>query len=66
MFIANIFGGESLMIVGLVVLLLFGGKKIPELFRGVGQGVGELKKGLGEGGAASPHTEDQEESVATK
>jgi sec-independent protein translocase protein TatA len=32
----------------IVVLLLFGGKKIPELLRGVGQGVGELQKGLNE------------------
>ncbi len=32
-----------------VVLLLFGGKKIPELMRGVGKGVGELQKGLEEG-----------------
>lgn len=48
--IASIFGGvEPMLIVGLVVLVLFGGKKIPELMRGVGQGVGELKKGLDEG-----------------
>jgi sec-independent protein translocase protein TatA len=31
------------------VLVLFGGKKIPELMRGIGQGVGELKKGMDEG-----------------
>ena len=48
--IASIFGGvEPMLIVGLVVLVLFGGKKIPELMRGVGQGVGELKKGLEDG-----------------
>jgi sec-independent protein translocase protein TatA len=34
----------SLILVG--VLVLFGGKKIPELMRGIGQGVGELKKGV--------------------
>lgn len=33
--------------VGLLVLV--GGKKIPELMRGIGQGVGELKKGMDEG-----------------
>lgn len=32
-----------------VIILLFGGKKIPELMRGVGQGVGQLQKGLEEG-----------------
>jgi len=39
-------GGQDLVIVLVVVLVLFGGSKIPELMRGVGQGVGELKKGL--------------------
>jgi sec-independent protein translocase protein TatA len=29
-----------------VVLLLFGGKKIPELMKGIGQGAREFKKGL--------------------
>ena len=47
--IANVFGMESWIIVLIVVLLLFGGKKIPELMRGVGQGVGELKKGMEDG-----------------
>lgn len=47
--IANIFGVEPMLIVLLVVLLLFGGKKIPELMRGVGQGVGELKRGMEDG-----------------
>ena len=31
-----------------VVLLLFGGKKIPELMRGIGQGVKSFKKGMQE------------------
>lgn len=43
------FGVQEGMIVLVVVLVLFGGKKIPELLRGVGQGVGELQKGLDEG-----------------
>ena len=43
------FGGQDLIIVMVVVLVLFGGKKIPELMRGVGQGMGELKKGMEEG-----------------
>ncbi len=37
-------GGSELMIVGIIVLLLFGGKKIPELMKGLGQGIGEFKK----------------------
>lgn len=31
-----------------VVVLLFGGQKIPEMMRGIGQGVKELKKGMNE------------------
>ena len=44
----NLFEPTHLLILLAVVLLLFGGKKIPELMRGVGQGVGELQKGLNE------------------
>lgn len=47
--LANIFGVETWLIVLVVVLILFGGKKIPELMRGVGKGVGELQKGINEG-----------------
>jgi sec-independent protein translocase protein TatA len=32
------------LIIGLIVLLLFGGKKIPELFKGLGEAVREFKK----------------------
>lgn len=42
-------GGSEIWLIALVVLLLFGGAKIPQLMRGLGQGVGELKKGLDEG-----------------
>lgn len=37
--------GEILLIV-LVVLLLFGGKKLPELMRGMGRGVKEFKDAM--------------------
>ena len=36
-------GGWELMIILLVVLLLFGAKKIPELARGLGRGIREFK-----------------------
>lgn len=42
-------GGSEWIIIFVVVLLLFGGNKIPELLRGVGKGVGELQRGLEEG-----------------
>jgi sec-independent protein translocase protein TatA len=35
-------GGQEIIIVALIVLLLFGGKKIPELMRGVGRGIREF------------------------
>ncbi|GIK60556.1 MAG: twin-arginine translocase TatA/TatE family subunit [Ignavibacteriota bacterium] len=41
----NLGAGEIILIV-LVVLLLFGAKKIPELARGIGKGMSEFKKGL--------------------
>ena len=38
----NFFGPEML-VVALVILVLFGGRKIPELMRGIGQGMKEFK-----------------------
>lgn len=35
-------GGQELMIVGLIILVFFGGKKIPELMRGLGSGIREF------------------------
>ena len=45
LFLGNIGAGE-IIIVALVILLLFGGKKIPELMRGVGKGVRSFKEGV--------------------
>ena len=39
-------GMQEILVIALVVLLLFGGKKIPELMRGVGKGVKSFKEGL--------------------
>lgn len=47
LFLGNLKGSEWL-IIGLVVLLLFGGKKIPELMRGIGKGINSFKQGLRE------------------
>jgi sec-independent protein translocase protein TatA len=41
LFIGNLGGGEWILIL-LAILLLFGGKKIPELMRGIGQGMREF------------------------
>lgn len=42
------FGGLEIAIIVLVVLLLFGAKKIPELARGMGQGINEFRKASNE------------------
>lgn len=41
-------GNQELIIILVVVLVLFGGAKIPSLMKSLGQGVGEFKKGVDE------------------
>jgi sec-independent protein translocase protein TatA len=41
----GIVGPWQIVLVVLVVLLMFGGKKIPELMKGLGKGISEFKKG---------------------
>ena len=40
------FGTQEFLIIALVILLLFGGKKIPEMMRGLGKGVHSFKEGM--------------------
>ncbi|MBQ8463355.1 MAG: twin-arginine translocase TatA/TatE family subunit [Prevotella sp.] len=40
--------GQEILLIALVVLLLFGGAKIPELMRGLGKGVKSFKDGMKE------------------
>jgi sec-independent protein translocase protein TatA len=62
-------GYGEIWLLAIVVLVLFGGPKIPEFFRGLGSGISELKKGLKEGaeedspsgeGSSSSDNEDSE------
>jgi sec-independent protein translocase protein TatA len=41
-------GMQEVLVIALIVLLLFGGKKIPELMRGLGKGVKSFKEGMKE------------------
>ncbi len=41
-------GTTELLLIGGLVLLLFGGKKLPELMKGLGQGVRSFKQGVNE------------------
>jgi len=42
--ILGMFGPTEIIIIVLIVVLLFGGRKIPELMKGIGQGMREFKK----------------------
>jgi sec-independent protein translocase protein TatA len=53
-------GGFEWILIILVVVLLFGGKKIPELMKGLGQGMKEFKKAR-EGDDNEPKKEDKTE-----
>jgi sec-independent protein translocase protein TatA len=46
-------GTTEWIIIGVIVLLLFGGKKIPEFFKGIGEAIKEFKK-------SSKDTDDKE------
>lgn len=39
-------GMQEVLLIALVVLLFFGGKKIPELMKGIGKGVRSFKEGM--------------------
>ncbi|MCI5580853.1 MAG: twin-arginine translocase TatA/TatE family subunit [Phocaeicola plebeius] len=41
-------GLQEVLLIALVVLLFFGGKKIPELMKGIGKGVRAFKEGMNE------------------
>jgi len=45
LFLGNLGTGE-IIIIAIVVLLLFGGKKIPELMKGLGKGIKNFKEGV--------------------
>ena len=51
-------GTTELMLIAGIALLLFGGKKLPEMMKGLGQGVQSFKKGMNE---PVPETEEPED-----
>lgn len=58
MMILGVFGPWQVIAILVVALLLFGGRKIPELMKGLGKGVKEFKD-------ASAKDEDKEENKAS-
>ncbi len=53
-------GMQEILLIALIILLLFGGKKIPELMKGLGKGVKSFKDGMN--GIESPETEGKKDS----
>ncbi|WP_304954061.1 twin-arginine translocase TatA/TatE family subunit [uncultured Alistipes sp.] len=55
-----VIGTGQLVIIVLVVLLLFGGKRIPELMRGMGRGVKEFKDAMNTDGKEQDKKDDKD------
>ena len=53
-------GSQEILLIALVVLLLFGGKKIPELMHGLGRGVKSFREGMKEEGPAAESGKSEE------
>lgn len=53
-------GPWQIALIVAIVLLLFGGKKIPQLMRGIGSGVKEFKDGMKEGEAKADESKESE------
>ena len=60
MFLLGVLGTQEIIIIAIIILLMFGGRKIPELMKGVGKGIREfndaknsVRKEIEEGGAES-------------
>jgi sec-independent protein translocase protein TatA len=58
--IAGAVGVWQIVLLVALALLFFGGKKIPELMRGLGKGVGEFKKGMKDGEEESSKEPEKE------
>ena len=52
-------GPIQILVVLVIVVLLFGSKKIPDLARSLGKAKGEFKKGIAEGAAEADEEEDE-------
>lgn len=56
-------GGTEIILISALALMIFGGKKIPELMRGLGQGVKSFKDGMS--GVTNPDEEPKKENETT-
>lgn len=58
-------GGPELIVILVIVILLFGAKKLPELGSSVGKSIKNFKKGIGDGAANPPDETPAEEPSKT-
>ena len=56
-------GMQEILVIALIVLLFYGGKKIPELMKGLGKGVKSFKEGMNE---VTDITKDDDKSEEVK
>lgn len=61
--VGNLFQPWHIILLLGIIILFFGGSKIPELMRGVGKGMGEFKKGVDEGKTSSDDDDDKKKSA---
>lgn len=58
-------GTQELLFIILILLILFGGKKIPELMKGLGKGVKSFKEGMNEVEENLKETDSKKEEVSS-
>ena len=56
--------GTEILIIAILILLLFGGKKIPELMKGIGKGVKSYKDGMN--GVEEPEIKEEKKTEEKK
>lgn len=56
-------GMQEILVIGLILILLFGGNKIPELMRGLGSGIKEFKKSVKDEDGGGKKSEKKEEAT---
>ncbi len=59
-------GTQEILIIALIILLLFGGRKIPELMRGLGKGIKSFKDGMKEVDDEAKDLNDKKEDADKK
>ncbi len=59
-------GGPEILVIAILVLLLFGGKKIPELMSGIGKGVKSFRDGMSGATTIEEKEEKEEEKKGEK